>query len=49
MTINNLLPGAFDTDRRAAIVAAGAKASGKSAEQVRRDQENRPGRAVRHD
>jgi 3-oxoacyl-[acyl-carrier protein] reductase len=40
VTINSLLPGAFDTDRRAAIVAAGAKASGKTAEQVRRDQEN---------
>lgn len=40
VTINNLLPGAFDTDRRAAIVAAGARASGKSVEEVRRDQEN---------
>lgn len=40
VTINNLLPGAFDTDRRAAIVAAGAKASGKTAEQVRHEQEN---------
>jgi 3-oxoacyl-[acyl-carrier protein] reductase len=40
VTINNLLPGAFDTDRRAAIVAAGAKASGKTVEQVRREQEN---------
>jgi 3-oxoacyl-[acyl-carrier protein] reductase len=39
VTINNLLPGAFDTERRAAIVAAGAKASGRSVEQVRCDQE----------
>jgi len=38
VTINNLLPGAFDTDRRAAMVAAGAKASGRSIEEVRREQ-----------
>ncbi|TFL14689.1 SDR family oxidoreductase [Pusillimonas caeni] len=38
VTINNLLPGAFDTDRRAAIVAAGAKASGRSEQEVRREQ-----------
>src|SRR5690606_37207259 len=40
VTINNLLPGAFDTDRRAAIVAAGAKASGRSEQEVRREQIN---------
>jgi len=40
VTINNLLPGAFDTDRRAAIVAAGAKASGRSEEEVRQEQVN---------
>ena len=38
VTINNLLPGAFDTDRRAAMIAAGAKASGKTQDQVRREQ-----------
>jgi 3-oxoacyl-[acyl-carrier protein] reductase len=38
VTINNLLPGAFDTDRRTAMVAAGAKASGRTVEQVRREQ-----------
>lgn len=32
VTINNLLPGGFDTDRRAEIVAAGAKAAGKTPE-----------------
>lgn len=40
VTINNLLPGAFDTDRRAAMVAAGAKATGKTEEQVRHEQAN---------
>lgn len=35
VTINNLLPGAFDTDRRAAVIAAGAKASGCSVEESR--------------
>ncbi|HEY9280828.1 MAG TPA: SDR family oxidoreductase [Eoetvoesiella sp.] len=34
VTINNLLPGAFDTDRRAAIIAAGAKASGRASDEV---------------
>ena len=38
VTINNLLPGAFDTDRRTAMIAAGAKASGKTQDQVRREQ-----------
>jgi 3-oxoacyl-[acyl-carrier protein] reductase len=38
VTINNLLPGAFDTDRRNAIIAAGAKASGRTEEQVRHEQ-----------
>lgn len=38
VTINNLLPGAFDTDRRAEIIQDGARKSGKSAEQVREDQ-----------
>jgi 3-oxoacyl-[acyl-carrier protein] reductase len=38
VTINNLLPGAYDTDRRAAIIAAGAKASGRTPEQVRLEQ-----------
>ena len=37
VTINNLLPGAFDTDRRAAIIEAGARASGKTPEEVRQD------------
>lgn len=37
VTINNLLPGAFDTDRRAEIIAAGARASGKSVEAVREE------------
>lgn len=40
VTINNLLPGAFDTDRRAAIISAGAKASGRTEEQVRNEQEH---------
>jgi 3-oxoacyl-[acyl-carrier protein] reductase len=40
VTINNLLPGAFDTDRRAEMIAAGAKASGKTPEQVRHDHEH---------
>lgn len=39
VTINNLLPGNFDTDRQAAIVAAGAKASGKSVADVRATRE----------
>jgi 3-oxoacyl-[acyl-carrier protein] reductase len=36
VTINNLLPGAFDTDRRAAIIAAAAKAAGRTADEMRR-------------
>jgi 3-oxoacyl-[acyl-carrier protein] reductase len=40
VTINNLLPGAFDTDRRTAMIAATAKATGKSEEQVRHEQAN---------
>lgn len=40
VTINNLLPGAFDTDRRAAIIASTAKATGKSEQQVREMQEH---------
>ncbi len=35
VTINNLLPGAFDTDRLASVLAAGARASGRSLEAVR--------------
>lgn len=35
VTINNLLPGMFDTDRLNANVAAGAKISGKTEEQTR--------------
>jgi 3-oxoacyl-[acyl-carrier protein] reductase len=38
VTINNLLPGLFDTDRRNAIIAASAKASGRSHEEERRAQ-----------
>lgn len=38
VTINNLLPGAFETDRRAAIIAGAAKASGRSTEEVRQQQ-----------
>jgi 3-oxoacyl-[acyl-carrier protein] reductase len=38
VTINNLLPGAFDTDRRADMVAAGMKATGKTEEEVRHAQ-----------
>ncbi len=38
VTINNLLPGAFDTDRRAAIIAAGAKASSRTEAAVRQEQ-----------
>ncbi len=34
VTINNLLPGPFDTDRLRATIAAGAKASGKSVDEV---------------
>lgn len=35
MTINNLLPGKFDTDRLAATVTAAAGKAGKSVEDVR--------------
>jgi 3-oxoacyl-[acyl-carrier protein] reductase len=35
VTINNLLPGPFDTDRLNAMLAASAKASGKELDQVR--------------
>ena len=35
VTINNLLPGAFATDRLKATMAAAAKAAGKSIEEVR--------------
>lgn len=36
VTINGLLPGAFDTDRRTAVIDSGARASGRSFEDVRR-------------
>ena len=39
VTINNLLPGAFDTDRMAALVEAQAKQSGRSADEIRRQRE----------
>jgi len=42
VTINNLLPGPFDTDRQVAISAAASKASGKSPE------EETAGRAARN-
>jgi 3-oxoacyl-[acyl-carrier protein] reductase len=35
VTINNLLPGGFDTDRMQGTIAARAKASGKSLEEIR--------------
>jgi 3-oxoacyl-[acyl-carrier protein] reductase len=35
VTINNLLPGAFDTDRLKSTIEGGAKKSGKSIEEVR--------------
>lgn len=38
VTINNLLPGAFDTDRRASIIAATAKATGQSSQAVKNAQ-----------
>lgn len=37
VTINNLLPGAFATDRLQATMAAAAKSSGKSVEEVRQE------------
>ena len=39
VTINNLLPGQFDTDRIASLVASQAEASGKSVEEVRAGRE----------
>ena len=36
VTINNLLPGSFDTDRQSAIIATTAQNTGKSAEEVRK-------------
>ena len=36
VTINNLLPGNFDTDRQAAIIAGAAKDSGRSEAEVRK-------------
>lgn len=39
VTINNLLPGNFDTDRQDAIIAKIAKQSGKSEDAVRRQRE----------
>src|SRR5690625_3423454 len=38
VTINNLLPGAFDTDRRNAMIAVGAKNTGRTEEEVRTEQ-----------
>jgi 3-oxoacyl-[acyl-carrier protein] reductase len=35
VTINNLLPGAFDTDRLVSTMAAAAKATGKSLDEIR--------------
>jgi 3-oxoacyl-[acyl-carrier protein] reductase len=35
VTINNLLPGAFDTDRRASVIGATARATGQTAAAVR--------------
>ncbi len=37
VTINNLLPGPFDTDRLTATIAAAAKAQGRDAAEVRRE------------
>ncbi|MGA8784367.1 MAG: SDR family oxidoreductase, partial [Polaromonas sp.] len=39
VTINNLLPGKFDTDRIATTVRAAAEKSGKSVEDIRRAQQ----------
>src|SRR5262252_5903559 len=36
VTINNLLPGQFDTDRQRGVIAGRAKAAGKPLEEVRR-------------
>jgi 3-oxoacyl-[acyl-carrier protein] reductase len=35
VTINNLLPGPFDTDRQRALLAAAAQSSGKTADEIR--------------
>ena len=40
VTLNNLLPGKFDTDRLAATVKAASSKSGKSVEDVRRSQQS---------
>lgn len=37
VTINSLLPGAFDTDRRAAVIEAGARSSGRAVDEVRQE------------
>jgi 3-oxoacyl-[acyl-carrier protein] reductase len=49
VTINNLLPGSFDTDRQDAIIARFAQASGKSEDELRaaRDAANPAGRIGR--
>src|SRR5438093_1202071 len=39
VTINNILPGPFDTDRLRSNIAAQAKASGKPVEQVARERQ----------
>ena len=39
VTINNLLPGKFDTDRLGGTISAAAKKSGKSVDEVRRVQQ----------
>lgn len=41
VTINNLLPGAFETDRLANILAAGAKRSGRTVEELRDERAGR--------
>jgi len=38
ITINNLLPGGFDTDRRAAIIGASAAACNRTPQEVKKDQ-----------
>lgn len=40
VTINNLLPGAFDTDRIASLIESQARRSGLDAEEVRRQREH---------
>ena len=48
VTINNLLPGAFDTDRIASFVAAQAQQTGRDPEEIRAEREQRhPGEAPR--